>query len=457
MLVVGLRRVVMLAVVLCGVIAGVWPSVRGAGQEIGHTEIAPWQYGRNGAVSVTYDDASINQFRVAAPLMTERKLPGTFFVLTGAVEGSKYPPRFIGRPAADVLRESATVPSGADNFRERIAAAPFLGFSGLIGLRTSAAPPTPQTFARIDEAYRRARAGEWPPLPASASIYMDNGGTVIQEPPRPDVDHATWDDIRGHVAAGHEIGSHTITHPRLDALDEANIRYELEQSRVEIREQLGERHTFSAEAPFGIEDERVMEIAYGIYPVLRNRMPHAWLDELNRASQRDPLASTRAYVQWQRGILTRTTTAQMQSWIDTTRTSGRTWLVIVIHGVEGIGWESVTREHLATFFDALAASQTHLWVATFQDVTKYLRERMNAAVTSSESEGTIRVELTHALDRLIYDLPLTLRTRVPDTWARVRVAQGTSVVTMPVTRGADGSIVTYQAAPNGVPVLIRVE
>ncbi|MCC7043101.1 MAG: polysaccharide deacetylase family protein [Acidobacteria bacterium] len=457
MLVVVPRRVVVLAVVLCGVIAGAWPSAQGAPDSIGHTIIAPWQHGRSGAVSVTYDDASINQFRVAARLMTERRLPGTFFVLTGAVRGSKYPPRFIGRPPADILRESAAVPTSAGNFRERIAAAPFLGFSGLIGLRTSAAPATPQTFARVDDAYRRARAGEWAPLPSSASIFMDNGGIVIQEPPRPDVEHATWDDIRRHAAAGHEIGSHTITHPRLDALDEPNIRYELEQSRLEIEEQLGERHTFSAEAPFGIEDERVMEIAHGIYPALRNRMPHEWLDELNRSSQRDPLASTRPYVQWQRGILARTTSAQMQSWIDTTRASGRTWLVIVIHGVEGIGWEPVTRAGLSTFFDALVASQDDLWVATFQDVTKYLRERMSATVTSSESKGTIQVTLTHALDRSLYDLPLTLRTRVPGTWTRVRIEQGKSVTTTLVTHGVDGAIATYQAAPNGAPVLLMAD
>jgi peptidoglycan/xylan/chitin deacetylase (PgdA/CDA1 family) len=451
------RRVLVPAILLCGVIAGAWPSAQDAPGSIGHTVIAPWPHGRSGAVSVTYDDASINQFRVAAPLMTERRLPGTFFVLTGAVRGSTYPPRFIGRPPADILRESAAVPTGAGNFRERIAAAPFLGFSGLIGLRTSAAPATPQTFARVDDAYRRARAGEWPPLPSNASIFMDNGGIVIQEPPRPDVEHATWEDIRRHAAAGHEIGSHTITHPRLDALDEPNIRYELEQSRVEIMEQLGERHTFSAEAPFGIEDERVMEIAYGIYPALRNRMPHEWLDELNRSSQRDPLVSTRPYVQWQRGILTRTTSAQMQSWIDTTRASGRTWLVVVIHGVEGIGWESVTRASLATFFDALAASQDRLWVATFQDVTKYLRERMNAAVTSSGSNGTIRVTLTHGLDRSLYDLPLTLRTRVPGTWSRVRVEQGTTVMSIPVTHDTDGALVTYQAHPNQAPVLLTAD
>jgi peptidoglycan/xylan/chitin deacetylase (PgdA/CDA1 family) len=446
-------RVVCSFVLLGGSVVA-WSVAHGAPQTPGDTWIAAWQDGRNGAVTVTYDDASINQFRVAAPLMTERGLPGTFFVLTGAVEGSKHAPRFVGRPVSEILHESATVPTGSGNYLERIAAAPFLGFSGLIGLRTSAAPPTPQTFARVDEGYRRARAGELSTLPSDASIYMDNGGIVIQEPPRRDVAHATWDEIRRHAASGHEMGSHTITHPRLDALDEPNIRYELEQSRAELREQLGVKHTFSAEAPFGIEDERVMDLAFGIYPALRNRMPHGWLEELNRSSQRDPMASRRPYVQWQRGILTRTTMEQTRSWIETTRTSGRIWLVLVIHGVEGIGWEAVTRATLTTLFDDLSKSQDRLWVATFQDVTKYLRERMSATVSAAESDGTIRVTLTHTLDPALYDLPLTLQTRVSDTWTRARVEQGGTVTTVPVTRGAGGPTVTYQAVPNAAPVLI---
>lgn len=239
------RALLSLAFLLVTSAAGPSHPVAGLEQEVGHTEIATWQRGRAGAVSVTYDDASVNQFRVAAPLMTARKLQGTFFVLTGAVLGSKYPARFVGRPTADILRESATAPTDAGNYRERISAAPFLGFAGLIGLRTSAAPATPQTFARIDEAYRPARSGQLPPLPPNAYIYMDNAGIVIQETPRADVEHATWDEVRRIARDGHEIGSHTIMHPRLDALDEANIRYELEQSRQELREQLGPGHTSS--------------------------------------------------------------------------------------------------------------------------------------------------------------------------------------------------------------------
>ena len=37
--------------------------------QVGRTEITKWQYGKSGAVSLTYDDGTINQFRVAVPIM----------------------------------------------------------------------------------------------------------------------------------------------------------------------------------------------------------------------------------------------------------------------------------------------------------------------------------------------------------------------------------------------------
>ena len=51
------------------------------------TEVTKWQDGKDACVSITYDDSSINQFRVAIPLMNERGLPGTFFIITGISTG----------------------------------------------------------------------------------------------------------------------------------------------------------------------------------------------------------------------------------------------------------------------------------------------------------------------------------------------------------------------------------
>ena len=79
------------------------------------TEITKWQDGKDACISLTFDDSSINQFRIDIPLLNERGIPGTFFVVTGDIQGSKNQPAFIGRPMMDIIRESAQTPTNQQN------------------------------------------------------------------------------------------------------------------------------------------------------------------------------------------------------------------------------------------------------------------------------------------------------------------------------------------------------
>ena len=84
--------------------------------QVGKTEITKWQDGKKAAVSITYDDGSRNQFKVALPIMERLKLPATFFVITGPIKGSVHPPKFVGRPVEKIIAETTTVPTNGDNF-----------------------------------------------------------------------------------------------------------------------------------------------------------------------------------------------------------------------------------------------------------------------------------------------------------------------------------------------------
>ncbi len=83
------------------------------------TDITQWQDGKRAALAITYDDSTINQFRIALPLMNEPGLAGTFFVITSQIPGSRNLPTFVGRPIMDIVRESATVPTSPANVYER--------------------------------------------------------------------------------------------------------------------------------------------------------------------------------------------------------------------------------------------------------------------------------------------------------------------------------------------------
>lgn len=268
-------------------------------------------------------------------------------------------------------------------------------------------------------------------------------------------DVITWPEIRQFAANGHEFGNHTISHPRLAVLTEENLLYELEQCKEEIRLQLGEQHTFSAECPFGTENDRVMSYAYKIHPALRNRMPASYLEELNRWSEKLPYQSDRQYVQWQRGPLQKTSLEEMKSWVDTLMVHHNVWLVLTFHGVDGVGWEAKPSSELSAYFKYMKKHEGRLWVCTFGEATRYMREKMAATIGSSLKNEKITVTLSHTLDPEIYNTPLTIKTYVAQDWDDVVVTQNGRPLQFQTSDDNNQKYVRYNATAGAGDITIK--
>jgi peptidoglycan/xylan/chitin deacetylase (PgdA/CDA1 family) len=418
--------------------------------QVGKTEITKWQYGKTGAVSLTYDDGSINQFRVAVPIMDSFAFPATFFIITGNIPGSRFHGTFVGRPTKAIVTETADTPTNNDNFFERASAIGFLGLKGTLEYHTRAGElydegkNAEQAYRTLDEAYAQVRKGV---LPTAAAVdnSTENGN------------HITWDELRALAHRGYEFASHTVTHPRLAVLDDANLIYELEMSRKEILDQLGFQHTFSVECPYGTENDRAVQAALLRYQIARNYMPDSNVDDLDRSNDTDPGASRKEYVRWQRGPLTETPMELMKSWVDKTAVQGNIWLVLVFHGVDGIGWKPKTGADLKEYFAYIKSKEQSLWVATFQDVAKYIRERSQGKVVSYRDGDSISVVLRSQITNLSYDLPLTLKTYVPYEWKTVAIRQGERTQQLDVVPGNRAGYVLYQAVPNAEVVTLAAQ
>jgi peptidoglycan/xylan/chitin deacetylase (PgdA/CDA1 family) len=69
----------------------------------------------------------------------------------------------------------------------------------------------------------------------------------------------TWAMVEEMAAAGHEFGSHTLSHPRLPDTDDSTLRAELADSRAAIEQRLGA--CAAVAYPFGVWSARVAEAA----------------------------------------------------------------------------------------------------------------------------------------------------------------------------------------------------
>jgi peptidoglycan/xylan/chitin deacetylase (PgdA/CDA1 family) len=414
------------------------------GNAWGQTEITTWQDGKRGAVSITYDDGSMNQFRYALPVMKRLKLPATFYVITGAIRDSRYQGKFVGRPVDKIITESASTPTSADNYFERASAAKYLGYVGANAYYDSSAilyedGKEDLAYQVMDGLYRKIRDGS---LKKGKELSME----VAQE------EGLSWDSIKKYASQGYEFASHTITHAHMTVLDTTNMFYELEKSKEDVRDHLGEKYTFTAEIPFGIEHPRAMKYALPSYAALRNLMTDPYMQEINRGYKTQPGSSDREYVQWQRGGTTKTPLPLMESWVDTTLAHNNIWLVLVFHGVDGLGYEALPHELLDTYFQYIKKNENQLWVATFSDVAKYMRERMHASVSTDKKNDHIVVHLRQTLDSRVYNVLLTLKTHVPDTWKHVEVKQGNVKEIFNVQIDAEGNYVLYRANPGKGPI-----
>jgi len=412
------------------------PHLHADEEVVARTEILKWPQGKRAAISITYDDGSENQFKVALPIMQRLGLPATFFIITGEVKGSKYKAKYFGKPLPEILRDSN--PTNQNNFLERSSALRNEINSELGEVFEEG--ETQKAYALVDETLAKLRKGELQLKVAESSV-----GPM------------SWDDFRQIAKGNYEFASHTVTHPYLSVLDDANMMYELQKSQQEIREQLGDKHTFSVECPYGTENERAVNAALKVYSLARNLMPDAEVQDLNRWDEQDPGTSTKQYVRWQRGPLSKTTLDQMKQWADTIIKSDNVWLVLVIHGVDGIGWEPIPHERLETYFNYIQSHNKDVWVATFQDGGKYIREKLATQAMFKFSLQAITVTLTHKLDPELYNLPLTVKTYVPRGWKKVNVTQNNKTSSFNSFKDAVGNCVIYEAIPNQGNVILKPE
>jgi peptidoglycan/xylan/chitin deacetylase (PgdA/CDA1 family) len=337
------------------------------------TTITKWKDDKKGAVSITHDDGNRNQFKYMLPVMERLQIPATFYIITGPITGSQYPAKFIGRPVDEIMKETESIPTNANNYFERASAAKYLNRVGADAYYDTSAinfedGKLEEAYKIMDTLYKKARDGSFKTGTELSNEVSEEMGL-------------TWDSVKLYASKGYEFASHTVSHAHLAALDTMNINYELYKSKEDIKNHLGDEYTFDAEIPFGIEHPRALKYGLPAYEALRNMMTDSFLLEINRGYKTQPGSSNKEYVQWQRGPLSKTTLQEMKSYIDTTLAHNNIWLVLVYHGINGLGWEALPDTLLDRYFHYIKQNENNLWVATFKDVAKYIRERMHAAIT----------------------------------------------------------------------------
>jgi hypothetical protein len=116
-----------------------------------------------------------------------------------------------------------------------------------------------------------------------------------------EVGYMSWEEIRALHKAGMEIGSHTLTHRPPTLLNDAELRYELTESKKRLEDRVGAA-VESISSPTGFFNARMSDLAgeVGYLAVCCGRIALVMEDESLMALPRIPIKPSVSDSQFQR-------------------------------------------------------------------------------------------------------------------------------------------------------------
>lgn len=255
-----------------------------------------------------------------------------------------------------------------------------------------------------------------------------------------------WNALRRAAARGHEIASHTVSHPHLDKLNEEGQIAELKNSRDEIDAQVTSQKCLTIAYPYCVAGDDSICAEY----YLAARACQGYIESNNP----DNFLNISSIICGSNG--------PVQTGWDFRRRADRAasangWCVYLIHGLdtENDGWSPTSSRELRRSLKYLDTNRETFWVATFVDVVRYIRERNAFSVIETGcQENRIVVQVTDTLDNEIYNHPITIRRLLPDGWLAATVKQGERRMNSQVIAADMVRYIMFDAVPDGGEVII---
>jgi peptidoglycan/xylan/chitin deacetylase (PgdA/CDA1 family) len=176
---------------------------------------------RGRRVLITFDDGYRDLYELAHPVLTAHDVRATMFLCTGFIDGV------------------------ASAWWDEIAWMIHHSEVAVLAPGPWSAQPLALDAAAREQSIRTITRTYWELEPVAAGQMLEQLATATGAGRRPaDVsaaDWITWEMARALRAAGHEIGSHTVTHPILARLPRARQLQEVDASAQRIEAELGER------------------------------------------------------------------------------------------------------------------------------------------------------------------------------------------------------------------------
>lgn len=256
-----------------------------------------------------------------------------------------------------------------------------------------------------------------------------------------------WDIFREMVKDGHEIGSHTISHPQLKKIELKEVRKEMQGSKLAIEDSIRGYKCQSFCYPFGSSNKSISHIAAQIYIGARTTF-----SDYNLPTTADFFSlSTCIFV-------SKTKLDIAKIWVDEVIHENK-WLIETYHGFDSEGWEPFPSNLFFKHLQYVNSKKDKLWITTFGDGIKYFKERQCVKVELTDfSDDYYKIAVKDCLPDSIFDFPLTLKFRIPKEWGDIKVTQnGIQLDFQLQTDVCNNLSITFDAIPDKGEIYIKAE
>jgi endoglucanase len=235
----------------------------------------------------------------------------------------------------------------------------------------------------------------------------------------------TISDYAGVLNSGWEIGSHTVSHARLTELSNSPLRSELADSRATLEAAFALPPGLTLAYPFSDSNTRVQDMTAQYYIAARGGWGRTISPDMSQWSLDGYNRFNLPSYGW---TASGHDLDAMNSATDRAISRGE-WIVEMIHGTNGDGWEppdwtSVYEPH----FDYVASRETSFWIDTFGNVYRYIAERDACRVSVQAVAGGTAVVLTNESTLPPTPVPLTIKIDIPDQWISVTITDNGNVL-----------------------------
>jgi peptidoglycan/xylan/chitin deacetylase (PgdA/CDA1 family) len=254
---------------------------------------------------------------------------------------------------------------------------------------------------------------------------------------------ASWSPVQTAATYGHEIASHTVTHPDLSTSAAVVVTNELKNSQSSINANVPSQKCVTIAYPYCTRPASAVSDYYIAARGCSGQLvPATPPDFLNISS----------FVCGSQGLLQ---FADMKAKADAAA-AARSWCVYLIHAVENDnGYSPLPSVTLQATLNYLSTNQSKFWVETFGHVVCYIRERNAASVTeTSNANDSITIQVTDNLDDSVYNYPITLRRPLPASWPGAAVSQSSTPLPAQFINVNSTNFVTFDVVPDGGDVIL---